>query len=602
MAATGAVRITSISGALTVTLTTASGRTPTVYTDRALTTTTALPATVADGTTSTFYVATPGPYTISVKNAAGTELAGPTNTTRTVDLTAGQVAAFSYDTRIVTPVTGDTGSSSDPSTNDSAAYAAGVPAGLRVTLGSTQPASPLAADLWLSTSASKIRIPAGQADRSIVLTADQTWEGTVVQEPNVWYDPVAALWKMIYTGNYTSAALGYATATNPLGPWTKHGKILGEGAGGEAGAVGHSNVYIEGTTGYIYYPSALGGGTLKVATFAVSDPTTITLVGNVLAPAGTALGIVNSSLIKRGTNDYVMLFESSVSNPEQWRTGYATATSPTGTFTIGTFPLPTLQHSTGAYGGPCLTKEGSSYVNIYHACPIANTNVPTLIYRATSADLVTWTQDAGVMVRRVATVEHDQVADPSLAYSQNGSPYLFWSAMDNTAPAGHIMASPASASVQQYDGGQWATLLAPSDQTATGPTLITAVVTGGDFSTATTGVNTDIPGLTFTYTPDRDEYGEITCRIAAYATSTGILSPQMVVTPAPAIGTATVGAENDSAAGGALFPFLMTQKVKLQAGVTYTIKAQIYHSAGTANVSSVAANTKLEYLGFPIGY
>lgn len=108
--ARGACKVTSLNGALTVTFTAASGATPTVYSDEALTTTVSLPATVASGTSSTFNFASPGSYTLSVKDSAGVEIAGDLNSTRTITVFTGETAVLAYDTRrVAKDPAGDTG-------------------------------------------------------------------------------------------------------------------------------------------------------------------------------------------------------------------------------------------------------------------------------------------------------------------------------------------------------------------------------------------------------------------------------------------------------------------------------------------------------------
>lgn len=107
-----AVKINSVSGALTVTFTGPAGNTPTVYSNSALSATTSLPATVADGSSAAFWFASPGAYTLSVKTSGGTEIAADSNSTRVVDLEQdGAVQQLSYDTRGLAPVAGDSGRS-----------------------------------------------------------------------------------------------------------------------------------------------------------------------------------------------------------------------------------------------------------------------------------------------------------------------------------------------------------------------------------------------------------------------------------------------------------------------------------------------------------
>jgi len=58
-----------------------------------------------------------------------------------------------------------------------------------------------------------------------LLTNNLSWEGEVVEGPWVFYEPTTARWVLIYSANaYDRAtyALGVASSTNPLGPYTKH--------------------------------------------------------------------------------------------------------------------------------------------------------------------------------------------------------------------------------------------------------------------------------------------------------------------------------------------------------------------------------------------
>jgi hypothetical protein len=104
----GAIKIGSIDGTLTVTFTTSSGGTPVAYSNATLTSTVSLPATVADGTATTFYFASRDTLTLSVQDDDGNELAADGNATRTVTLSSpGVVASFSFDTTL--PYRGDSG-------------------------------------------------------------------------------------------------------------------------------------------------------------------------------------------------------------------------------------------------------------------------------------------------------------------------------------------------------------------------------------------------------------------------------------------------------------------------------------------------------------
>lgn len=93
----GALQITAPTiGAATVTLTSASGVVPVAYSDMFLTTTTALPFTVAAGQVKKVYLQSAGTYTLSVK-VGGIEGANPSSgTTITFDISHGETASYNY--------------------------------------------------------------------------------------------------------------------------------------------------------------------------------------------------------------------------------------------------------------------------------------------------------------------------------------------------------------------------------------------------------------------------------------------------------------------------------------------------------------------------
>ena len=257
-----------------------------------------------------------------------------------------------------------------------------------------------------------------------LLTATQRWETGVVQEPNVWRSD--GHWNMIYTGGWDSPALGYATANSAEGPWTKHGVVLGHSHGGWSGVAAHASTLIDRGHLYVYFASPVDGADLHVAVGPDAEHLR-TLRAPALQRTGDELGIVNTSVIRTGSR-YRMLFESNVAGPEHWRTGYAEGTSPTD-FNARVFPLPSLQHGAGAFGGPWIGRTGDGFTVLYHAG--RNGTLPTDIYRATSPDLIRWTR--GPMV-----VEHppgsDQAADPFVVDG-----WLFYDVMDNTKPSGAIL-------------------------------------------------------------------------------------------------------------------------------------------------------------------
>lgn len=105
----GAIKVTARNGALTVTLTAATGTTPTVYSDESGTTTVSLPVSLAQDATTTLYVPSNGTYNLSVKTASGYQIAGRLGATRALNLSAGTVAALEYDAQLGVKVPSSTG-------------------------------------------------------------------------------------------------------------------------------------------------------------------------------------------------------------------------------------------------------------------------------------------------------------------------------------------------------------------------------------------------------------------------------------------------------------------------------------------------------------
>jgi hypothetical protein len=91
-----------------------------------------------------------------------------------------------------------------------------------------------------------------------VIPADVPWEGGWTEAPTVWRDPDSPtpLYYMMYSGGGAMLPryhTGYATATNPLGPWTKRGILIDTmpgvaGPGHQALALAPDNV-----TPYLVY-------------------------------------------------------------------------------------------------------------------------------------------------------------------------------------------------------------------------------------------------------------------------------------------------------------------------------------------------------------
>ena len=147
--------------------------------------------------------------------------------------------------------------------------------------GATPPSNPDASTLWLSNSLKHVMPSQTANKRTVVISADQAFEGTVTQEPSVEY--FNGKYHMFYTGNTAAnASLGYATADYPTGPWTKYGAVLGMGVGGESQSCPHGFLYCEGEDMYYYYVGR-SDETIRVAHAVKSAPSVWTKIGVVLS-------------------------------------------------------------------------------------------------------------------------------------------------------------------------------------------------------------------------------------------------------------------------------------------------------------------------------
>lgn len=333
-----------------------------------------------------------------------------------------------------------------------------------VYVGDTTPPAPSSGyGVWLSTAAADVSIPAGPGGRAPVITQDQPYETSFVQEPSVWY--YGGKWHMMYSAG---AGVAYASAPHPLGPWTKAGHVLGNGQGGYAAAPAHGVCYLEGSTLYYFFVGSASPTRWQVATASADAPTVWTTV-----PAGTwaftppsthvSGGLGNVFLLKRASGQYCMFYEGSYGT-QGWQIGVAVSSSLLGTYTPLQFPITTLRPpqvtamGNGFYpaGNPWVCEENGRLVMLYG---ISLGATATEIYRATSANLTDWsvTDQGYPLIRRCSPEEVDQAVDPHLARGPNGSYWAFWSAVDNmsTGSPSAIMAAPCEPALRVFDGDGW---------------------------------------------------------------------------------------------------------------------------------------------------
>lgn len=205
--------------------------------------------------------------------------------------------------------------------------------------------------------------------------------------------------------------------------------------------VARNFVFKDGATWYAFvcpYPTQT-----QIDLYTSSDGVSFTQdTANVLAVGAggqwDATYVVNSFVWKEGTGDYRMLYEG-MGAAAVWKIGYATSPDLRTWTKSGSNPVLSV---TGGIGGPWLTKSGATYWLWVHRSPTGV--LPTELYRYSSPDLTTWTQNPSwsVMSRRgsdegaVGTV--GQAADPFLQ-EVGAQTYLYYSGTpDGSQSSGSI--------------------------------------------------------------------------------------------------------------------------------------------------------------------
>jgi len=427
--------------------------------------------------------------------------------------------------------------------------------------------------------------PDAPSDKTVALSAAIGFESTAVQEPSVWY--YNGLYHMVYTAGTSAPRLGYANSPSLLGPWAKNATaILGGGVGGLAGGAYHSSVYIEGTTGYIYFVDSTDGTLMKLATFNVATPTVVTLQATTWALIGTGTQWGNFAILKDGSS-YICAFEQSTA-ASSWQLGIGTMTSPTSAITSSQFPCASLRPSalnaTATTSAGQLFKENGQYVLFYH-CGTSG-SLPTYGYKATCSptDLTTWTiQNNGYpIIDKSHRLEVDQVADLWLCQDASSGVYVaFWTAMNNVGPTSSIMYAPARPRVMQTVGGvlvsadNSANSLAKSNMIPQAPAF--AQLAADATTTSASFVNFGITNLRFIPRTNR-MLVRLTGTMSNTTNSTG---SQFRVTDGGSINQFLASFTQPAASGGFQCAVAGEAVVTVAAGQRYTLSLQALTSGGT---------------------
>ncbi len=237
------------------------------------------------------------------------------------------------------------------------------------TVGCTATTTDLGPVVYTASGWSLLQSPTSLLTASVSPSAsDRTplWGG---QESNVWY--ANNQYNCLYTDG--AAHLSYRSCLGDptiAANWSSATTCIGGGNGGESGTVGHSYVYIEGSTLYCYYIQ-LSSKNIMVATANITTPTTwgnnATIFTGV--PGG---GSSNGNCCVVKANGVYYLYQESLwgnsfpteGTTNSWQIACLQSTTPTGTFTLVPSPIQTS-------GGLGTITGGSGYTNgTYNNVPL----------------------------------------------------------------------------------------------------------------------------------------------------------------------------------------------------------------------------------------
>lgn len=257
-------------------------------------------------------------------------------------------------------------------------------------------------------------------------------EQNAIQEMMVLPDPTGqAQLRAWYTAGWLPASIRSATSNDAGRTWTKGTtNLIGQGAGGVTGDVGHTGLVVDGSALHIIFTDPASGNTTLRRVTSTDGGLTWGNPITILTKTGWESGRWGNSacVIRSGT--WHLLYEA-MDTSNVWQMGYATSSDGI-TFgrQNGGNPLTSLRYGTGMYGGPDLhLLDDGTWELFYHAS--TSGVLPTRIYRATSADLITWAKDpAAPILDMTLAFEVDQVADATVV-TIGGERVMFYGGNDN---------------------------------------------------------------------------------------------------------------------------------------------------------------------------
>jgi hypothetical protein len=269
-----------------------------------------------------------------------------------------------------------------------------------------------------------------------ILEPSLPWERKAVFEPSPIQDGQGFL--MSYTGGWNQTALGLARSADGI-HWSKLGKALGLGAGGEDGSACRSNLMRWGDGYRLYYSD--GEGNIRLAES--KDGRRFRRRAQVVIAHDAVEGVTqwhNQGYLRVGAAWWALV-EGRYPQGAQWRLNLFRSDDEASTFHLVSGPVSSLQVGYGVYCSPrALFKVAGGYELWYHVSDAA-LPLPTVLWHAHSDDLIHWTPDPyrslGIAGFGLGLPQPDQLADPAML-SVAGRTLLFYDADDNPVEEARI--------------------------------------------------------------------------------------------------------------------------------------------------------------------
>ncbi len=300
-----------------------------------------------------------------------------------------------------------------------------------------------------------------------VLVPDADYEAGSVQCPDI-ITGADGLLHMAYWGSgwKTKGMICLATSPGPLGPWTKHGPLFGNGYGGVSLQVtdpcqihigNEWRIYFS-KAGNIFYATSTDSYNYKLQPY--FNPSNTVLDSSAFRPACVGgAGIDGLGIFTNGPEFWGIAELMADGCPDQsaYKLWLCKGTADALTFTSASqdalegldpwYPAES-PFSLVTQGGRAAMKVGNRY-HIWYGI-----DYPTKIYHAESYDLYNWYSSVTPVVSYSAhlfgLLGCNQVADPAVIEYQ-GKTYLYYSAVDNGHERSYIGVSVYNGTLAQYD-------------------------------------------------------------------------------------------------------------------------------------------------------